>query len=189
MRIGDDKIIPIDVRIISATNRDLFQQTLAGTFRQDLYYRIHVVGLRIPPLRARPEDIPQIFEHYLQRFVSQAGRRANLTAAAKELLKAHAWPGNIRQLRNVAEVVAYGQTERIDAQQIAEVLGEQAQAASASNFITIPECNSLKQMESEIIRDLLSKHPPDEVCSRLRISRVTLWRKMKKMANAPIGTA
>ena len=181
MRIGDDKIIPIDVRIISATNRDLFQQTLSGTFRQDLYYRIHVVGLRIPPLRARVEDIPQIFEHYLRRFAGQAGRKAELTTAARELLKAYAWPGNIRQLRNVAEVVAYGETVRVDAHHVAEVLGDQEHTATEPSFITIPESKSLKQMESEIIRNLLSRHTSDEVCARLGISRVTLWRKMKNM--------
>ena len=82
MRSGDDKIIPVDVRIISATNRDLFQQTLSGSFRQDLYYRLHVVGLRIPPLRVRTQDIVPIFEHYLQRFAGQSGhsgRDATLT--------------------------------------------------------------------------------------------------------------
>ena len=186
MRIGDDKIIPIDVRIISATNRDLFQQTVSGTFRQDLYYRIHVVGLRIPPLRARAEDIPRIFEHYLQRFAGLVGRQASLTDAAKDLLKSNPWPGNIRQLRNVAEVVAYGESERVDAHHIAEVLGEQEQTSTAASFITIPECSSLKQMELEIIRTLLSRHSADEVCSRLGISRVTLWRKMKNM---PLTTA
>ena len=182
MRIGDDKIIPIDVRIISATNRDLFQQTLSGSFRQDLYYRIHVVGLRIPPLRARADDVPQIFEHYLQRFAGQAGRHAVLADEARELLKANSWPGNIRQLRNLAEVVAYGEAERIDAKQISEVLGEQEHTVGEASFITIPESGSLKQMESEIIRNLLSKLPADDVCARLGISRVTLWRKMKKMA-------
>jgi transcriptional regulator with PAS, ATPase and Fis domain len=182
MRIGDDKIIPVDVRIISATNRDLFQQTLSGTFRQDLYYRIHVVGLRIPPLRARTDDIPQIFEHYLRRFAGRAGHDASLTQAAKDLLKFRPWPGNIRQLRNVAEVVAYGETELVDAPHIAEVLGEQEHTPIESSFITIPESSSLKQMESEIIRNLLSKHSTDEVCSRLGISRVTLWRKMKNLS-------
>ena len=182
MRIGDDKIIPVDVRIISATNRDLYQQTLAGTFRQDLFYRIHVVGLRIPPLRTRVEDIPQIFEHYLQRFAAKTGRRASLTPAAREMLKTYNWLGNIRQLRNIAEVVAYSESERIDAMQLGEVLGEQAQTATESNFITIPESASLKKMESEIIRTLLARYPPDEVCARLGISRVTLWRKMKNLA-------
>ena len=187
MRIGDDKIIPVDVRIISATNRDLFQQTQNGSFRQDLYYRIHVVGLRIPPLRARPEDIAPIFEHYLRLFAGKAGRDARLTPAARDTLSLHPWPGNVRQLRNVAEVVAYGDDEVIDAQHIAEVLGEQERASTETRFITIPECASLKQMESEIIRNLLSKHPADEVCARLGISRVTLWRKMKHLTGLPVA--
>ena len=185
MRIGDDKIIPVDVRIISATNRDLFQQTQNGSFRQDLYYRIHVVGLRIPPLRARAEDIPLIFEHYLRLFAGKAGRDARLTPAARETLKSYSWPGNVRQLRNVAEVVAYGDDELIDTRHIADVLGEQERASVETRFITIPESASLKQMESEIIRNLLSKHPADEVCARLGISRVTLWRKMKNLATSP----
>ena len=185
MRIGDDKIIPVDVRIISATNRDLFQQTQTGAFRQDLYYRLHVVGLRLPPLRARAEDIPAIFEHYLRRFASQAGRDARLTDAARDVLQTYAWPGNIRQLRNVAEVVAYGDDEVIDARHIHEVLGDQERASSRTDFITIPECASLKQMESEILRNLLAKYPADEVCTRLGISRVTLWRKMKNLEIAP----
>ena len=181
MRIGDDKIIPVDVRIISATNRDLFQQTQNGSFRQDLYYRIHVVGLRLPPLHSRNEDIPLIFEHYLQRFAGQAGRSPNLTAAAKEALQAYTWPGNIRQLRNVAEVVAYGEEERIDATHIHDALGDHAHTPQTTGFITIPESSSLKQMESAIIRNLLAKHSADDVCARLGISRVTLWRKMKNM--------
>ena len=182
MRIGDDKIIPVDVRIISATNRDLYQQTLSGSFRQDLFYRINVVALRIPPLRARIEDIPQIFEHYLQRFSAQSGRSITLTAAAKQLLKTRPWPGNIRQLRNLAEVIAYGETDLADTHHIAEALGEQEHAVSETGFITIPDHGSLKQMESEIIRNLLAKQSAEAVCSRLGISRVTLWRKMQAMA-------
>ena len=184
MRIGDDKIIPVDVRIISATNRDLFQQTQNGAFRQDLYYRIHVVGLHIPPLRSRAEDIPLIFEYYLRLFAGKAGRDAQLTQAASETLKSYSWPGNVRQLRNVAEVVAYEDDELIDARHIADVLGEQERAPAETRFITIPESASLKQMESEIIRNLLAKHPAEEVCTRLGISRVTLWRKMKNLATS-----
>ena len=159
MRIGDDKIIPIDVRIIAATNRDLFQQTLAGSFRQDLYYRIHVVGLRIPPLRARVDDIPQIFEHYLQRFSTQAGRTPRLNASARQLLKSRPWPGNIRQLRNLAEVMSYRETERVDAEHLAAALGEQEHTVADTGFIAIPDRGTLKEMESEILRHLLAQEP------------------------------
>lgn len=181
MRIGDDKIIPVGVRIISATNRDLFQQTLNGNFRQDLYYRLHVVGLRIPPLRARIEDIPLIFEHYLRRFTVQSRIEVKLTSSARELLKSYAWPGNIRQLRNVAEVVAYSEAEVIEAHHISAVLGEQERSMSNSSFITIPESGSLKEMEAEIIQNLAAKYSTDELCKRLGISRVTLWRKLKNL--------
>jgi transcriptional regulator with PAS, ATPase and Fis domain len=183
MRLGDDKIIPVNVRVISATHRDLFRQTQNGGFRQDLYYRIHVAGLRIPPLRARPGDIPLIFEHYLRRFAGKAGREMSLAPSAREALLSHAWPGNVRQLRNIAEVVAYGQDERIEARHILEALGEQQDfAPPEANTITIPENIPLKQMESVIVRQLLARHSPEEVCARLGISRVTLWRKTKNFA-------
>ena len=185
MRIGDDKIVPIDVRIISATNRDLYQQTLSGTFRQDLYYCIHVASLRIPALRERREDIPQIFAHYLDRFAGRANRQIDLSPKAKAFLMATAWPGNIRQLRNVAEVMAYNPTERVEAEHIAEILGENERKVPDTGVISIHENRSLKQMELDIIRQLLTRHTPDEVCQRLGISRVTLWRKMKSMSLAP----
>jgi DNA-binding NtrC family response regulator len=132
-------------------------------------------------LRERSEDVPQIFEHYLQRFTGRNSAKGMLTRAARELLSAYAWPGNIRQLRNIAEVVAYAASEVVDARDISSVLGEQQRSMGSSNFISIPESNSLKQMESEIIRSLLAKYPAEDVCQRLGISRVTLWRKMKKM--------
>ena len=110
-----------------------------------------------------------------------------LAPSARDALKAHSWPGNVRQLRNVAEVVAYGHDEQVDARHIQEVLGEQEYAPTEARFITIPESASLKQMESAIIRNLLAKHPADEVCARLGISRVTLWRKMKNFAPATGG--
>ena len=181
MRIGDDKIIPVDVRIISATNRDLFAQTLSGSFRQDLYYRLHVVSLKIPPLRTRAQDIPPIFAHYLERFSARSGQKHRLTAAAERMVASSNWPGNIRQLRNLAEVIAYSETETIDTTDIAEAMGEHEQADAETGFLTIPDKGSLKQMESEIVRNLMGKMPTNAVCSRLGISRATLWRKLQNL--------
>ena len=179
MRIGDDKIIPVDARIISATNRHLFQQTQCGKFRLDLYYRIQVVSLHIPPLRERREDIPLIFEHLLRHFSGQTMRLAD---TARELLKTSPWPGNVRQLRNVAEVIAYDPCAVVDARRIAEILGEQGgSSTSGTHFMTLPETGTLKEMEAEIIRHLLARHSAEAVCQRLGISRVTLWRKMKRI--------
>ena len=179
MRIGDDRMIPVDVRIISATNRDLYQQTQNGSFRQDLYYRIHVVGLRLPPLRERNEDIPSLFEHFLGAFSASRSRPPRLTATGRKLLQATPWPGNIRQLRNVAEVISYAARDDVDSTQIAEVLGDHGASPTTTGVISISERRSLKEMEVEIIRQLLARHSPDAVCARLGISRVTLWRKMK----------
>jgi len=181
MRIGDDKIIPVDVRIISATNRDLFAQTLSGSFRQDLYYRLHVVSLKIPPLRTRAQDIPPIFAYYLERFSARSGQKHRLTPAAERMVMSSNWPGNIRQLRNLAEVIAYSETETIDTTDIAEAMGEQEQADVETGFLTIPDKGSLKQMESEIVRNLMGKMPTNAVCSRLGISRATLWRKLQSL--------
>ena len=179
MRIGDDKIIPIDVRIISATNRDLFEQVKLGAFRQDLYYRIHVLGLRIPPLKERVEDIPLLFDFYVKKFSAKEGRCVSVSPSAINLLTAYSWPGNIRQLRNIAEVVAYSGDDVIEVRHIAETLEEQETRIESCGCITIPEKGSLKQMETEIIKCLLAKQTPDEVCQQLGISRVTLWRKTK----------
>lgn len=183
MRIGDDRIIPVDVRVISATNRDLLELVRQGRFRQDLFYRIHVLGLRVPPLRERTEDIPLIFAHYLTRFSgSQAGNPSfELPDSAARALLTYPWPGNIRQLRNVAEVIAcsLSEGEKIGQADIMEVLGEQEARVDSGHFLTVRESGSLKQMESEIIRQLLAKYGQDEVCRRLGISKVTLWRKNK----------
>ena len=181
MRIGDDKIIPVDVRIISATNRDLFAQTLSGSFRQDLYYRLHVVSLKIPPLRTRTQDIPPIFAHYLERFSARSGQKHRLTPAAERMVASSNWPGNIRQLKNLAEVIAYSEAETIDTTDIAEAMGEHEQATVETGFLTIPDKGTLKQMESEIVRNLMGKMPTSAVCSRLGISRATLWRKLQSL--------
>jgi transcriptional regulator with PAS, ATPase and Fis domain len=180
MRLGDDKIIPVDVRIISATNRDLFKQALSGAFRQDLYYRIHVFSLRIPALRDRSEDVPRLFDFYLKRFSVRSGRSAVLTAAAERWLKTYNWPGNVRQLRNIAEVVAYGETGVVDVPEIREALGDQTPNAPEAGFLVIPDTGTLKEIESEVIRGLLARQPANEVCARLGISRATLWRKLQR---------
>ena len=91
------------------------------------------------------------------------------------------WPGNIRQLRNLAEVIAYSEAETIDTTDIAEAMGEHEQAAVETGFLTIPDKGTLKQMESEIVRNLMGKMPTSAVCSRLGISRATLWRKLQSL--------
>lgn len=110
MRVGDDKIIPLDVRVICATNRDLLKMASQGTFRLDLYYRINVLQLRIPALRERPKDIYELFTSYTKSFLGKAqSEKLTIDDDALCFLQSYPWPGNIRQLRNVSEaIVLYG---------------------------------------------------------------------------------
>lgn len=103
-RLGSNKPIPVDVRLVAATNRDLEEAVQAGTFRADLFYRLQVVHIHLPPLRERPEDIPLLVEHFIQRY-AQENNRAMQTAspAALQLLQAYPWPGNVRELENAIE--------------------------------------------------------------------------------------
>jgi two-component system response regulator HydG len=103
-RVGGNETLKVDVRILAATNRDLTQLVREGRFREDLFYRLNVVSLRLPPLRERREDIPQLAEHFLQRFVSEAGRTIKgFTPEARAALVAYSWPGNVRELENAVE--------------------------------------------------------------------------------------
>lgn len=182
MRIGDDRIIPVDVRIVSATNRDLFDLVQKGEFRQDLYYRIYVLGLRIPPLRERVTDIPLLFNQHVQELALRDGKKIALTPQALDVLARYNWPGNIRQLHNVAEVVVYCGPERVDETYISEVLSEQETKIEKPLIADAPKAfTSMKEVEAEVLRQLLANHSADEVCNKLGISRVTLWRRKKAL--------
>jgi transcriptional regulator with PAS, ATPase and Fis domain len=177
MRIGDDKIIPVDVRVICATNRDLSELVQKGGFRADLYYRINVLSLRLPPLRERGEDILELFKYFVQDLAAHEGKKITIEPDAMNLLMAYHWPGNIRELHNIAELLVCCESDNIKAAEIADIFKEKQTRVNAGNYITIPESDSLKVMETEIIKHFLSRYNPEEVCRRLRISRVTLWRK------------
>ncbi len=103
-RVGSSKVLRTDVRVLAATNKDLGREVQAGRFREDLYYRLSTVIIRVPPLRERKEDILQLFEHFQHRFAQQYNTSSNqLSDDARRLLMRYRWPGNIRELRNVAE--------------------------------------------------------------------------------------
>ena len=103
-RVGGTQTLKVDVRIIAATNRDLPAEIAAGRFREDLYYRLNVVTVRLPPLRERKEDVPLLLEHFLRRFAVSAGRQGlRFSAEARGVLASYGWPGNVRELANVVE--------------------------------------------------------------------------------------
>jgi transcriptional regulator with GAF, ATPase, and Fis domain len=105
-RVGGDKIIKVDVRVLAATNRDLRQMVNKGTFREDLYYRLSVILIENPPLRERKEDIPQLVHHFLADVAKKRGMSLNIAVDAMSSLMSHDWPGNVRELRNVVERAA-----------------------------------------------------------------------------------
>ena len=103
-RVGGSKAIKVDVRVIAATNRDLEQQVAEGHFRRDLYFRLHVLEIVVPPLRKRPEDIPALAEHFLKRYNEETGQRIDsFSTRAMEAMLTYRWPGNVREMKNVVE--------------------------------------------------------------------------------------
>src|SRR5262245_30545904 len=119
-RVGGSVPIRVDVRVVAATNKPLEDAVREGAFRRDLFFRLQVIELRIPPLRERPEDIRQLAEHFLQRFVRETGRRiTGFSEAAVTKMESYNWPGNVRELRNVIErAVALGSGPKLDANDI-----------------------------------------------------------------------
>src|SRR5205823_715073 len=102
-RVGGTESIEVDVRVIAATNRSLQRLVQEGKFREDLYYRLNVVKIDLPPLRDRPEDIPLLATHFAQKYARQGERPKQITPEGMEILLAHSWPGNIRELENSIE--------------------------------------------------------------------------------------
>ncbi|MBZ0119418.1 MAG: sigma-54 dependent transcriptional regulator, partial [Sandaracinaceae bacterium] len=112
--VGASREIDVDVRVVAATNRDLERDVREGTFRQDLFYRLNVIRIHVPPLRDRAQDIPVLAEHFLQKHAELAGRRVSFSPAAARWIASHAFPGNVRELENVVErAVTLATTERI----------------------------------------------------------------------------
>jgi DNA-binding NtrC family response regulator len=124
--VGGRKSVKVDVRIISATHRDLIADVKAGRFREDLFYRLHVYPVSVPPLRQRSEDIPELARHFLARIAAEEGKRVHsLSAQAVSLLSAFRWPGNVRQLENaVFRAVVLSEGEEIGVNEFPQVAAQ-----------------------------------------------------------------
>ncbi len=155
-RLGSNKTRHIDVRVIAATNQDLRAALEQGTFREDLYYRLNVVPIEIPPLRERKQDIPFLAEHFVEKLAADTGSRVeSITQAAIERLMTYHWPGNVRELENVIErslVMCSGST--LDA---ADIKMDVPRSRAASGELSLPEGMSLDQYQQELIRQALKK--------------------------------
>ena len=140
-RLGGTEEIDADIRILGATNRDLAKMVAEGTFREDLFYRINVIPLRLPPLRERQDDIPLLAEHFVARFAGQMGKPiTGISGAALARLKQYAWPGNIRELENAMErAVALEPTPTILPDSLPEQLNNVRPSDSAQVPTTIDD--------------------------------------------------
>jgi DNA-binding NtrC family response regulator len=194
-RVGDSHTIKVDVRVIGATNSDLARLVAEGQFREDLYYRLNVIPVQLPPLRERREDIPLLVQHFLARF--EADRNANVKAPSQKLtvsqeamrrLMAYAWPGNVRQLENAVErAVAFAAgRSQIDVLDLpAEV--QQAQEAVAASTVTLPEAGMdldafVANIERELIQRSLERTGGNkgQAARLLNLKRTTLVEKLKR---------
>ena len=174
-RIGGTQAIPLDIRLVCATNRDLKAEVAAGRFREDLYYRLNVIEIHLPPLRERKEDIPLLLNHYCSVFAAENQCRSpNFSSAALEALQAYNWPGNIRELRNFAEnsVVMY-RNNRMDVSDL------------DSRFIVSdePSLSKMTQNELQLIKKTLQETGGNksEAAKLLGIPRRTFYRKLEKL--------
>jgi DNA-binding NtrC family response regulator len=156
-RLGSNKTLHIDVRVIAATNRDLRVALEEGSFREDLYYRLNVVPLEIPPLRERKEDIPYLAEHFVEKLAPEMGNQVTgITHAAIEKLMQYSWPGNVRELENVIErSMVMANSDKLDANDIR--LDMNLRPRQSNGDLTLPEGMSLDTYEQELIRDALKR--------------------------------
>jgi DNA-binding NtrC family response regulator len=190
-RVGGTRDIEVDVRIIAATNRDLQQAVQQGRFREDLYYRLKVIPIRLPTLRERRDDIPLLMQHFLDHFNQEFHKNTRgVDPEAMERLTAYPWPGNIRELRNFVERVMILETkETIELQDLPRGIQQGAQTRSSEDVdetadaVSMPVGSmTLEEMEREAIVRALDQvsHNQVRAAKLLGISRDTLRYRMKK---------
>ena len=177
-RIGGEKTLNVNVRIIAATNKELLQQVKQGTFREDLYYRLNVIPINLPPLNARRNDIPLLARHFLRRFAAEQSKKiGDFSPESLRLLLDYPWPGNVRELENTIEhatVLVKG--GRIEASELPAVLHSTISATDVGKPPTLVD------HEKKLLQEVLEKcgWNKKQAAKRLGISRSTLYDKLKK---------
>lgn len=184
-RVGGNKSIIVDVRVIAATNKDLEKLIAEGTFREDLYYRLSVIPLSIPPLRERRDDIKMLMYHFLKKYNTFMNRKiTGFSPAVEKLYLNHDWPGNVRELENAVEYgtnMAFG--DIIDIEEVpTRILKKEEEIVKFQN-IDRPLAEQVKMYEREIIIKKLKQHNgvKDAVARDLGLSRATLYRKLAEL--------
>jgi len=175
-RVGGEETLEVDVRVIAATNKNLMEEIRKGTFREDLYYRLNVIPIFVPPLRERKDDIALLASHFLQKICQEKGKEVtSISPEVMEILLAHSWPGNVRELENVIEhAIIIAKQEKILLKDLPQYLLQQP--------LPTKQLISLQDHEKNLIMKILeetnwNKH---QTAKRLKINRSTLYGKMKR---------
>jgi PAS domain S-box-containing protein len=200
MRIGGDNLIPIDVRVIAAANKDLREEVQCGRLREDLYFRLNVLTIRIPPLRERIEDLPILIEELIRRLSKKYSKEPiDIPAPFVHKLMQHPWPGNVRQLENFLERFLLLSDAKFSSDVFHEVYGEvfgcscsrEESPAKAPPSSSLKEYLQVKSQEdgSKMIWKVLEEcnMSKSKAAEKLGISRTTLWRKLKEWEDASPG--
>ncbi len=185
-RLGGDKVIPVDVRIIAATNEDLRSAVAERKFRTDLYYRLNVLYIKLPPLRER-NDIPLLANHFLEMYNQRFGKQvASIEPELLTWLCEYSWPGNIRELNNYFErliILADGDSLTMDLLDLEQVTEAEERASEKNSFKVAP--GTLEEIEDQVINILVDRFDGNKgkIADALGISRTTLWKKLKRMGH------
>ncbi len=186
VRVGGSTPIPTNTRVIAATNQNLAELVRGRRFREDLYFRLNVVTLDLPPLRERGDDVLLLAEHFLKQFSAQARRKPpKFTAAAKKRLLAHSWPGNIREVRNMMERLAYlapEEQDKIDAPDLAFVMSPDSASAGPLS-LDLPLADATREFQIEYIQRHIDRLRGNmtSAASKLGLHRSNLYRKMRQL--------
>ncbi len=184
VRVGGSKPIHTDARVIAATNQNLSEMVRQKRFRQDLYFRLNVVTLDLPPLRERGDDILMLAEYFLADFCRKAHRKPlKFTAAARQRLERHPWPGNIRELRNLTERLAYlSSGDKIEAEDLAFILSPAGESPALVD-INQPLAQATDKFQIEYIKKNIerAKNNMSEAAKRMGLHRSNLYRKMRQL--------
>ncbi len=187
-RVGGNRFLDVDVRVISATHQDLAQMVQEGRFREDLYYRLNVISLPLPPLRERPGDIPLLAYHFLRRYAAQSGKEVKgIASATLELLEAYPWPGNVRELQNVMErAVVLAEGDMISPAEVPANLRlpQKAPTAAVADHLSLKKAKRhwVEAFEREYLMALLRKHQGNisQAAKTAGVDRKTVHRLIKR---------
>ncbi|HEX5105199.1 MAG TPA: sigma-54-dependent Fis family transcriptional regulator [Pirellulaceae bacterium] len=186
VRVGGSTPIPTNTRVIAATNQNLAELVRSRKFREDLYFRLNVVTIDMPPLRERGDDVVLLAEHFLKQFSTKARRKTpKFTAAARKRLVAHSWPGNVRELRNLMERLAYlapDEQDKIDAPDLAFIMSPEESGAGPLS-LDAPLAEATQQFQIEYIQRHIARSRGNMTAAaeKLGLHRSNLYRKMRQL--------